>query len=115
MAPARPGRLVRVRAHARGARIDERARRARCEARRASAVVMSSDGLHTALETAPPDLKAWLQTQPSLDAAWATCDRADWLLWLARRRPSDDLQERRLVGATALALRMAGASGISRR
>jgi hypothetical protein len=76
---------------------------------------MSSDGLHTALETAPPDLKAWLQTQPSLDAAWATCDRADWLLWLARRRPSDDLQERRLVGATALALLMAGASGISRR
>jgi hypothetical protein len=76
---------------------------------------VSSDGLHTALEAAPLDLKAWLQTQPSLDAAWAACDRADWLLWLARRRPSDDLQQRRLVGATALTLRMAGDSRVSRR
>lgn len=66
---------------------------------------MTADTLSAATESAPPDLRAWLQTQSSLDSAWANCDRADWLLWLARRQPGDDLQQRRLAGAAALAVR----------
>jgi hypothetical protein len=66
---------------------------------------MTADDLRTAISDAPAELAAWLQTQHSIESAWANCDRADWLLWLARRRPLDESQQRRLVGAAALAIR----------
>ena len=31
------------------------------------------------------DAVRWARTQPSLDVAWATCPRGDWMLWLAAR------------------------------
>jgi hypothetical protein len=76
---------------------------------------MSVDELHAAINDAPPDLRAWLQTQPSLESAWANCDRADWLFWLARRHPADDLQQRRIVGAAALTIRMSDAPPVPAR
>lgn len=76
---------------------------------------MTGDDLQTAIKDAPPELRGWLQTQPSLEQAWATCDRADWLFWLARRRPVDELQQRRLVGAAALAIRLSDAPPVSSR
>ena len=38
----------------------------------------------TALEAldACEDGVAWARTQPSLEAAWEHCERADWMLWL---------------------------------
>ena len=30
------------------------------------------------------EMLAWVAIQPSARAAWATCDRPDWLLWLCR-------------------------------
>ena len=27
------------------------------------------------------DLRLWLKTQPSLESAWNTCHRGDWMLW----------------------------------
>lgn len=61
-------------------------------------------------ETAPPELEAWLQTQASFEAAWRTCERADWLYWLARARAGDDEeQRRRLVVSVAWAMRRSDA------
>ena len=31
------------------------------------------------------DAMAWLKTQPNAKTAWATCQRGDWMLWLAGR------------------------------
>ena len=43
-----------------------------------------TDGLVTL--GACDDAVAWAKTQPDLAAAWVTCDRGDWMLWLAGRR-----------------------------
>lgn len=32
-----------------------------------------------------PDAVAWAKEQPDLTTAWATCQRGDWMLWLAGR------------------------------
>ena len=32
-----------------------------------------------------PDAVDWARTQPDSQAAWRTCDRGDWLLWLLGR------------------------------
>lgn len=32
------------------------------------------------------DAVAWLRTQPDAATAWRTCERGDWMLWLAGRR-----------------------------
>ena len=64
---------------------------------------------------APPRLAEWLRTQRSLEDAWNACDRADWLLWIAQRRPLDDGQRHALVGATALAIRMSDRPKVSDR
>ncbi len=41
----------------------------------------------TTLQALDPceDALEWAETQPSLDAAWATCPRGDWMLWYAAR------------------------------
>ena len=70
---------------------------------------MTDDGLLGAIASAPPDIKAWLQTQASLASAWSTCERADWLFWLARRRATDERQRRNLVGAATVAILMSDA------
>ena len=31
------------------------------------------------------DAVRWAQTQESIEAAWAVCDRGDWMLWLLSR------------------------------
>ena len=31
------------------------------------------------------EAREWCLTQPSYEAAWETCERGDWLLWLARQ------------------------------
>ena len=42
---------------------------------------------------------AWARTQPSLAAAWKTCARADWMLWLLDREPTRaDHQRLTLIG-----------------
>lgn len=50
---------------------------------------------------------AWARTQPSLEAAWQTCERGDWMLWLAGRvsGPVGSPERRRLVGAAAACVR----------
>lgn len=37
-----------------------------------------------------PEAIAWLATQPSAEQAWATCERGDWLLWVAACLLTDD-------------------------
>jgi len=31
------------------------------------------------------EAKAWLRTQPDLQTAWDTCERADWLVWALKQ------------------------------
>ena len=57
------------------------------------------------------DAVAWARGYPSLAAAWAVCQRGDWMLWIAGRfaGPPGDPRRRPLVLAAcdcaALALR----------
>jgi hypothetical protein len=44
----------------------------------------------------------WALTQPDAATAWATCERADWLLWIAGRLASTD-DARKLVVLAACA------------
>src|SRR5208337_2959706 len=39
-------------------------------------------------ETCSPAV-AWCLTQPSYEVAWETCNRPEWLLWLAGRLTTD--------------------------
>ena len=49
-----------------------------------------------------PDAVAWAQAYPTLEAAWAACDRGDWMLWLAGRVSGEPGSEsRRLVARAA--------------
>ena len=41
---------------------------------------MNTDKL--AALNACPDAVEWAKTQPSMKAAWANCERGDWMLWL---------------------------------
>ena len=55
------------------------------------------------------DAVEWARTQPSLAAAWRTCERGDWMLWLAGRRivTAGSLSHRRVVKAAASCARLA--------
>ena len=45
----------------------------------------------------------WCQTQPDLATAWATCERADWMLWLLEHTEPEagTGDHRKLVGCSA--------------
>ena len=55
------------------------------------------------------DAVEWARTQPSLAAAWRTCERGDWMLWLAGRRIDKlgSMAHRRVVQAAAACARLA--------
>ena len=48
-----------------------------------------------------PEAVAWARGYPTLRAAWAACERADWMLWLADRLagPWGSASHRQLAGA----------------
>jgi len=50
----------------------------------------------------------WARTQPSYDVAWASCERGDWMLWLAGRRIGSpgSLAHRAVVRAAAQCARL---------
>ena len=57
----------------------------------------------TSLGACSPAIE-WLykEAHPNLAAAWAACDRADWMLWLAARYYTYNIPEQRIVvGAAA--------------
>jgi hypothetical protein len=44
----------------------------------------------------------WALTQPTAEVAWQTCERGDWMLWIAGKcSGSIDTPERKLVGLAA--------------
>ena len=48
----------------------------------------------------------WCREQPSLDEAWATCTRADWMLWLLGKlsgAPESDMRKKVVLCACACA------------
>ena len=45
----------------------------------------------------------WCRTQPDPDTAWAACERADWMLWLAGRLSGPAGDPRRVTLALACA------------
>ena len=45
----------------------------------------------------------WCRTQPDLATAWAACERADWMLWLAGRLSGPAGDPRRITLALACA------------
>ncbi len=45
----------------------------------------------------------WAKLQPSYEEAWASCHRADWLLWLGGRLSTPGSPERKLVVLAACA------------
>jgi hypothetical protein len=52
------------------------------------------------------DALAWAEGYDSLDAAWAACERGDWMLWLAGRvagPPGDDTRRPLVLAACACA------------
>ena len=54
--------------------------------------------------SAPSGLKEWARTQPSIDVAWAACERPDWMIWLASRRAANDDTRRKIILAAANAI-----------
>jgi hypothetical protein len=60
----------------------------------------------------PAELVQWAHAQPSSEAAWAACPRADWAAWLAAADSRND-EERRDVVAGAAGLAEPG--GVGRR
>jgi len=46
---------------------------------------------------------AWCLTQPDLETAWQTCERGDWMLWLAGRLSGPVGDPRRILLAIAAA------------
>lgn len=56
-----------------------------------------------------PDAVEWARTQPDLATAWATCERVDWMLWLAGRvagPPGDDSRRPLVLAACECAERV---------
>jgi hypothetical protein len=63
-----------------------------------------TDALHDL--DACDDAIAWAEGYDSLDAAWAACERGDWMLWLAGRvagPPGDDTRRPLVLAACACA------------
>lgn len=48
---------------------------------------------------APHGFDVWARAQSSLRSAWESCDRADFLLWIAARLARDDAERRHVVAA----------------
>ena len=50
------------------------------------------------------EAREWCRTQPSLAAAWARCERGDWMLWLIgdRERSAPWSEERKLLAVCAV-------------
>ncbi len=51
-----------------------------------------------------PDSIAWAAEQPDFATAWATCDRADWLLWLGGRLAVQDSEGHRALVRAAVSV-----------
>jgi len=51
-------------------------------------------------ETPCQDAADWLETQPDIETAWATCQRSDWMWWALRRLP-DALPDKEISVAFA--------------
>jgi hypothetical protein len=72
---------------------------------------MTGDGKHfdrhLAELGAPLGLIQLARDYPDLPAAWAACERGDWLLWLAARLARSDVERRAVVGAAADCARLA--------
>ena len=49
----------------------------------------------------------WAREQSTMEAAWAACDRGDWMLWLAGKWCGDETQRKRLVLAACECARLA--------
>ncbi len=52
----------------------------------------------------PPDLADWATTQPTAAAAWRSCPRPDWQLWLAAHVPGRTHEDERSIIASGLAV-----------
>lgn len=50
---------------------------------------------------------AWARRQPTATAAWAACERADWMLWLAAKLSSTEARRREIVRAACACARTA--------
>ena len=53
------------------------------------------------------DALAWAQTQESATAAWATCERGDWMLWILDKLCRSGEQHKRIVLAARGCARLA--------
>jgi len=53
---------------------------------------------------APPGFAAWGACQTNLAEAWSSCERADWLLWIALQFPLTDARKRTLIAAVGAAM-----------
>jgi len=70
---------------------------------------MTTDTLerHLAKLGAPIDLCDWARGYADLPAAWAACERGDWLAWLAVRLAETDAERRAAARAAAACARLA--------
>lgn len=56
-------------------------------------------------ETASAELTEWARSRPTLKEAWTSCDRADWLFWLAAQIARDDRERKYVAVAGAYVAR----------
>lgn len=56
-------------------------------------------------DTVPAELAQWGQSCPTLKDAWNSCDRADWLFWLAAQIARDDRERKYVAVAGAYVAR----------
>jgi hypothetical protein len=61
---------------------------------------------------APAGLVEWAATQPSLEAALATCPRADWLAWLLAANATNAAGMGRAIDVAVTVVTLSGRSGI---
>lgn len=62
-------------------------------------IVLNDNGLE-----APEEIRTWARAQPTAEAAWASCERGDWLLWVAYRI---NLNRKLVTLATCACVRLA--------
>jgi hypothetical protein len=53
------------------------------------------------------EAREWARAYRDLSAAWAACDRGDWLLWLAAQHAVSEIELRSVVRAAAACARLA--------
>lgn len=66
------------------------------------------DGMNAGVAM-PEGLAEWARTQSGYDAAWQSCPRADWAVWLAAADSRNDEERRDVVGGAAA---LADAGGV---